>query len=163
MKLYVGNLAFSITSESLKKAFEEFGEITEAIVLDDKFSGRSKGFGFVTFSDDEAGKKAIAAMNEKELEGRPLRVDESKPREEGDRPQRSGGYGGGNRGGQGGRSGGYGGGNRDGGSRFGGGNRDGGNRGGGQGGSRFGGNRDSGSRDGGNRQGGNRSGGFNRR
>ena len=156
MKLYVGNLAFSVTSEALKKAFEEFGEITEAIVLDDKFSGRSKGFGFVTFANDEDGKKAIAAMNEKEFEGRPLRVDESKPREEGDRPQRSGGYGGGNRGGQsggynrGGQSGGYGGGNRGG---YGGGNRD--------GGSRFGGNRDSGNRGGG--QGGNRSGGFNRR
>jgi RNA recognition motif-containing protein len=89
MKLYVGNLAFSVTEEALKKAFSEFGEITEATVIVDKFSKRSKGFGFVTFSDDEAARKAISAMNEKELEGRPLKVSEAKPMEESDRPRRS--------------------------------------------------------------------------
>jgi RNA recognition motif-containing protein len=87
MKLYIGNLAFSVTEEALKKAFSEFGNIEEANIIIDKFSNRSKGFGFVTFSDDEAGKKAIAAMNEKELEGRPLKVSEAKPRDDSDGPR----------------------------------------------------------------------------
>ena len=88
MKLYVGNLPFSVTDEALKKAFSEFGNVEEATIIMDKFSNRSKGFGFVTFSDDEAAKKAIAGMNEKDFEGRALKVSESKPREEGDRPRR---------------------------------------------------------------------------
>lgn len=93
MKLYVGNLSFSVTDEALKKAFSEFGEIEDATVIIDKFSRRSKGFGFVTFKDDESAKKAIAEMNDKELEGRPLKVNEAKPREEGDRPpRREGGF-----------------------------------------------------------------------
>jgi len=87
MKLYIGNLAFSVTEEALKKAFSEFGEIEEATVIVDKFSNRPKGFGFVTFSNDEAAKKAISEMNEKELEGRPLKVSEAKPREDSDRPR----------------------------------------------------------------------------
>ncbi len=86
MKLYVGNLPFSVTLEALKEAFSKFGDIEEAVIITDKFSGRSKGFGFVTFSDDEAGKKAVAEMNEKDLEGRPLKVSEAKPMEE--RPKR---------------------------------------------------------------------------
>jgi len=89
MKLYIGNLAFSMTEENLKKAFAEFGEIEEASLIVDKFSGRSKGFGFITFKDEESAKKAIAAMNDKELEGRNLKVNEAKPREEGDRPRRN--------------------------------------------------------------------------
>lgn len=86
MKLYVGNLPFSVTEEALKAKFSEFGEIEEATIIVDKFSQRSKGFGFITFSDDEAGKKAIAEMNEKDFEGRPLKVSEAKPKEE--RPRR---------------------------------------------------------------------------
>ena len=88
MKLYVGNLPFSVTEESLKKAFSEFGDVEEATIIVDKFSNRSKGFGFVTISDDEAAKKAIEGLNEKDFEGRPLKVSEAKPREEGDRPPR---------------------------------------------------------------------------
>jgi RNA recognition motif-containing protein len=88
MKLYVGNLPFSVTEEALKKAFSEFGEIEEATIIVDKFSKRSKGFGFVTFSDDEAAKKALAEMNEKDFEGRPLKVSEAKPMSESDRPRR---------------------------------------------------------------------------
>ena len=88
MKLYVGNLAFSVNQETLKKAFEAFGAVEEATVIVDKFSNRSKGFGFVTFTDDEAAKKAISEMNDKDFEGRPLKVSEAKPREEGDRPPR---------------------------------------------------------------------------
>jgi cold-inducible RNA-binding protein len=87
MKLYVGNLAFSMNDESLKKAFSEFGEVEEASVIMDKFSGRSKGFGFVTFKDDDAAKKAMSEMNEKEVEGRQLKVNEAKPMDP-DRPRR---------------------------------------------------------------------------
>lgn len=118
MKLYVGNLAFSVRDKTLNEAFAKFGEIEEAKVVMDRFSDRSKGFGFVTFKDDEAAKAAIAEMDGKELEGRPLKVNESKPREESDRPRRSfgggsrGSYGGNSRGGSyGGSRGNYGGGN----------------------------------------------------
>jgi cold-inducible RNA-binding protein len=82
MKLYVGNLAWAIDDNKLKEIFSEFGEVTEAVVIVDKFSKRSKGFGFVTFADGESGKKAIEAMNGKEMEGRELRVNEAQPREE---------------------------------------------------------------------------------
>ena len=82
MKVYVGNLPWSVDQAGLKKMFDEFGEITEAVVISDKFSGRSKGFGFVTFTSDEDAKKAIDAMNEKEVEGRNLKVNEAKPMEE---------------------------------------------------------------------------------
>jgi RNA recognition motif-containing protein len=80
-KIYVGNLPFSQASEDLKKTFAEFGEVTEAIVIQDKFSGRSKGFGFVTFAADESVPKAIEAMNGKEIDGRELKVSEAKPME----------------------------------------------------------------------------------
>ena len=82
MKVYVGNLSFNIDDEALKKLFSPYGEIEEAIVIKDKFSGRSKGFGFVTFKEDESAKKAISEMNEKEVEGRNLKVNEARPMEE---------------------------------------------------------------------------------
>ena len=87
MKLYVGNLPFSIDQEGLKKLFESYGEIEEATVITDKFSGRSKGFGFVTFKNSEAAKKAIAEMNGKEVDGRELKVNEAKPMDP-DRPKK---------------------------------------------------------------------------
>ncbi len=80
-KIYVGNLSFNQTSDDLKKAFTEFGEITEAIVIQDKFSGRSKGFGFVTFAADDSVPKAIEGMNGKEVDGREIKVSEAKPME----------------------------------------------------------------------------------
>ena len=83
-KIYVGNLSFSITSDKLKELFSEFGEITEATVISDKFSGRSKGFGFVTFANEEDTKKAIDAMNEKEVDGRAIKVNEARAREDGE-------------------------------------------------------------------------------
>ena len=96
MKVYVGNLSFDIDSEKLRELFASYGEVEEAIVISDKFSGRSKGFGFVTFANDEGAKKAISEMNDKEIEGRKLKVNEAKPME--DRPpRRSGGFGGGQR------------------------------------------------------------------
>ena len=85
-KVYVGNLDFSVDNEKFKGMFSEFGEIEEATVIQDKFSGRSKGFGFVTFSNDEDADKAIAEMNDKEVDGRKLKVNEAKPMDP-DRPR----------------------------------------------------------------------------
>lgn len=79
MKVYVGNLPFSIGRDDLEKLFESYGEMEEVVVIADKFSGRSKGFGFVTFKNDEDANKAISEMNEKEVEGRALKVNEAKP------------------------------------------------------------------------------------
>lgn len=80
-KLYVGNLSYSITDESLAEMFTSFGEVTEAKVISDKFSGRSKGFGFVTMVDEKAAEKAIAEMNGKEVDGRAIVVNVSRPKE----------------------------------------------------------------------------------
>jgi|TARA_B100000315_G_scaffold257032_1_gene304549 RNA recognition motif-containing protein len=82
MKVYVGNLPYSVDSDKLKEIFSAHGEVTEAVVISDRYSGRSKGFGFVTFTDDDGAKKAIEEMNGKEFEGRELKVNEAKPREE---------------------------------------------------------------------------------
>jgi heterogeneous nuclear ribonucleoprotein G len=85
-KVYVGNLPFSVGYEELKKLFEEFGEITDASIISDKFSGRSKGFGFVTFATKQQAEKAVAEMNEKEIQGRNLKVSIAKPMDP-DRPR----------------------------------------------------------------------------
>ena len=82
-KVYVGNLSYSLTEEKLKELFSEYGEVSEVVIVKDKYSGRSKGFGFITFADDESAKKAISEMNGKEVEGRELKVNEARPREEG--------------------------------------------------------------------------------
>jgi RNA recognition motif-containing protein len=79
MKLYVGNLPWKIDNNGLKDLFSSYGDIEDAVVITDKFSNRSKGFGFVTFADDAAASKAIAEMHEKEIEGRALTVSEAKP------------------------------------------------------------------------------------
>ncbi len=125
MNIYVGNLSWSMTDDDLSNLFTQYGSVTSAKILKDKMNGRSKGFGFVEMEDEEAAKTAIANLNETEVQGRKLIVNESQPRQEGDRPKRSfgggggGGYkksGGGGYGGGGGRSGGgYGGGGRSGG------------------------------------------------
>ena len=86
MKIYVGNLPFSVDDNALKELFAPYGEIAEAVLIKDKFSNRSKGFGFVTINDDEAAKKSITEMHEKEIEGRKLTVNEARPMEE--RPPR---------------------------------------------------------------------------
>jgi len=80
-KIYVGNLPFSVTQEKLKELFEPFGDIEEAIVISDRFSGRSKGFGFVTFTDKKDADKAIEGMNGKEIDGREIKVNEARPME----------------------------------------------------------------------------------
>lgn len=78
-KLYVGNLPFTATQEQLGEMFGEFGEITDLILIKDKFTGRSKGFGFVTFNSQESAAKAIEAMNGKDVEGRALVVNVARP------------------------------------------------------------------------------------
>ena len=78
MKLYVGNLPWSIDQNGLKELFSKF-KVVEVVLITDKYSGRSKGFGFVTIEDDEEAKKAISEMHEKEIEGRPLTVSEARP------------------------------------------------------------------------------------
>jgi len=88
-KLFVGSLSWDTNDEGLNAAFSPFGEISEAIVISDRYTGRSRGFGFVTFNDDEAADKAIEALNGTELDGRTIRVDVAQAKE------RSGGGGGG--------------------------------------------------------------------
>ena len=78
MKLYVGNLPWSVDDGALKELFASYG-VEEATVIKDKYSGRSKGFGFVTVADDASGNKAIAEMHEKDIEGRALTVSEARP------------------------------------------------------------------------------------
>jgi len=81
-KIYVGNLNYATTEESLSDLFANYGNVVSAVIIKDKFSNRSKGFGFVEMSDEQAGAAAIAALNEKEFEGRRLRVNvaQEKPR-----------------------------------------------------------------------------------
>jgi RNA recognition motif-containing protein len=103
-KLYVGNLSYSVNNAGLEELFAPFGRVTSAQVIQDRDTGRSKGFGFVEMADDNAAQQAINGLNEKEHDGRNLTVNEARPREE-----RSGGFGGGGGGGRRG-GGGYGGG-----------------------------------------------------
>ena len=77
-KLYIGNLSFDTTDEELEEAFSEFGEIVSAVVVKDRVSGRSRGFGFVEFADEQSAQDAKEAMNGKEISGRALRVDEAR-------------------------------------------------------------------------------------
>jgi cold-inducible RNA-binding protein len=93
MKLYVGNLAYSTTNESLQTMFAEFGEVQSAQVVMDRDTGRSKGFGFVELTSPQAAQAAISALNGKDVNGRQLTVNEARPREE--RGSRGGGGGGG--------------------------------------------------------------------
>ncbi|MDX9971048.1 MAG: RNA-binding protein [Candidatus Gracilibacteria bacterium] len=79
MKLYVGNISWNSTSESLKEYFEQFGAVEDAFIMKDKVTRRSKGFGFVTFTNEEDAQKAIEATNGKEFDGRALTVNEARP------------------------------------------------------------------------------------
>jgi cold-inducible RNA-binding protein len=117
-KLFVGGLSWNTTDQGLRDAFSRFGEVSDAKVITDRDTGRSRGFGFVTFQDSGAGEQAVSAMDGTQLDGRTIRVNEAEDR------GRSGGGGGGGRGG--------GGGGRGGGGGWGGGG--GGGRGGGRGG-----------------------------
>ena len=89
-KLYVGNLSYDMTEDALKDTFSAAGTVESAIIIKDKMSGRSKGFGFVEMSTDEEAQKAIEMFNGKELDGRALTVNEARPMEE--RPRRENRY-----------------------------------------------------------------------
>lgn len=82
MNIYVSNLSYNVTDEDLQEFFAEYGEVTSARVITDKFTSRSRGFGFVEMSDDEAAKKAIAELDGGIVEGRAIKVSEARPREE---------------------------------------------------------------------------------
>ncbi|MGN0846515.1 MAG: RNA recognition motif domain-containing protein [Kiritimatiellia bacterium] len=94
MDIYVGNLAYATTDEGLKTAFAQFGEVTSARVVADRMTGRSKGFGFVEMPDRAQAQAAIDALNGQQIDGRPVRVNESQPKP---RNERRGGFGGGPR------------------------------------------------------------------
>ena len=113
--IYVGNLVWSATADDLLALFQEHGKVTRAQVITDRETGRSRGFGFVEMEDDTEAANAVQALNGQDFRGRPLTVNEAKPRESGGaggggRGPRSGGYGGGGGGYGGGGGGGYGGG-----------------------------------------------------
>ena len=123
MNIFCGSLPFSIEETELKEIFEEYGEVTSVKIISDKFSGRSKGFGFIEMPDEEQAKKAIEELNGAQIDGRSIVVNKAEERKEGG-PRRSS-FGGGNRGGGGGFNRGGGGGyNKGGGNRGGGGRRD---------------------------------------
>lgn len=92
MRIYVGNLPYSVTDDDLRTLFSEFGELAAAEVIKDKFSGQSKGFGFVDMPSNSAADAAIKALNESDMKGRKLTVNEARPRAE--RPRGGGGGGG---------------------------------------------------------------------
>src|SRR5215207_8328925 len=114
MNIYVGNLSWTMTDDDLSNLFTQYGSVSSAKILKDKMNGRSKGFGFVEMEDDEAAKTAISNLNETEVQGRKLIVNESQPRPEGGGAGGGGGFkkrsfgggGGGSRGGYGGGGGG---------------------------------------------------------
>ena len=82
MNIYVGNLSYDTNDDSLRKAFEGFGEVASATVVMDKYSGRSRGFGFVEMPTKSEAIAAISGLNETELDGRTIRVNEARPRED---------------------------------------------------------------------------------
>ncbi len=91
-KLYVGNLPFTTTSDELKQIFSEFGTVEDAVVISDKFSGRSKGFGFVTMSSDAEAQAAITGMDGKTVGDRQVKVSEARPPEKREGGFRPGGF-----------------------------------------------------------------------
>jgi len=92
MNIYVGNLSYEVTEEDLGQAFKEFGQVESVKIITDKYSGQSKGFGFVEMPSKAEGQSAIEGLNGKELKGRTLNVNEARPRTES--PGGGGGYGG---------------------------------------------------------------------
>jgi RNA recognition motif-containing protein len=97
MNIYVGNLSWELTEGDLRGEFEKFGEVTSAAIIKDKFSGRSRGFGFVEMSNKNEGESAISELNGKEIKGRELRVNEARERTEKGNNGPDRGFGGGGR------------------------------------------------------------------
>lgn len=91
-KLYVGNLSFNTTEIAIQDLFSQFGSVSEVLLMQDKFTGRSRGFAFVTMSTDAEAQEAVNKVHGQELDGRQLTVNEARPRE--DRPAGGGGFGG---------------------------------------------------------------------
>jgi RNA recognition motif-containing protein len=87
MNIYVGNLPYSVTDDDLRTAFAEFGEVSTAKIIMDRYSGRSKGFGFVEMDNDTEAEEAIKSLDNNDMQGRNLRVNQAKPRTE--RPSRN--------------------------------------------------------------------------
>jgi RNA recognition motif-containing protein len=92
MNIYIGNLSYDATEDDVRSAFEDFGGVESVKIIKDRYTGRSKGFGFVEMADDDAAKTAISELNEKEFMGRTLKVNEARPREEGGRDRDRGRY-----------------------------------------------------------------------
>jgi RNA recognition motif-containing protein len=111
-KLYVGNLAYSVTDSTLEQMFAAFGTVQSAQVIMDRDTGRSKGFGFVEMGSDQEAQAAITGLNGKDVDGRSLTVNEARPKEDRGGGGGRGGFGGGGGGGGGGGRGGHGGGGR---------------------------------------------------
>lgn len=86
MNIYIGNLPYSITEDELRDAFSQFGQVDRANIIKDKFSGRSKGFGFVEMPNDGEAQSAIESLNDSDFNGRAIKVNQARPREE--RPYR---------------------------------------------------------------------------
>jgi RNA recognition motif-containing protein len=80
MNIYVGNLSYATTEDDLRQAFEAYGQVTSASIIKDKFSGQSKGFGFVEMPSQEEAKEAVTTLNGREMKGRNLNVNEARPR-----------------------------------------------------------------------------------
>lgn len=87
MNIYVGNIPYKSTEDDLGNLFAEYGDVTSVKIIKDKFTGRSKGFGFVEMADETAGNSAVEALDGLEHMGRNLRVSKANPREEGEKPQ----------------------------------------------------------------------------
>lgn len=99
MNIYVSNLGFNVQDEDLKQIFASYGEVTSAKIINDRESGKSRGFGFVEMSDDAAAKKAIAELDQKSIDGRSVKVMEARPKEDRPAPRNNGGFGSNNGGG----------------------------------------------------------------
>ena len=92
MKIYVGNLSYDTSEDDLRKAFEAHGQVDSVAIISDQYSGRSKGFRFVEMSNDTEAKAAMDSLNDNDLDGRTLKVNEARPRNEGQRGGNRGGY-----------------------------------------------------------------------
>ena len=91
MKIYVGNMSYDTSEDDLRKAFETHGQVDSVAIISDKYSGRSKGFGFVEMSNDAEAKAAMESLNDSDLQGRTLKVNEARPRND-SRGSHRGGY-----------------------------------------------------------------------
>ena len=88
MDIYVGNLPYSVTGDDLRNLFGQYGEVADAKVISDKYSGKSKGFGFVQMADNSSAEQAIESLNDSDMQGRNIKVNQARPKENNDRSRR---------------------------------------------------------------------------